>query len=412
MFPVTEYRPPITTCRPENILYRTNDSESDIVIADFGMFVSGSSALGMPLISLGHSALSISTPPRNSCIRWREVSVTSPPRSSTERGMANPWISGQPGASLPRSLYSGVYRAFSVITYVLLCGYAPFRSEDPKELVRETMAAKIEFHDRYWKNVSQEGATTSRTILLTTHTSAQKYLAKNFIKSLLNPSPTKRPTAADALADHVRIPFPVRPWRSLRYPQWLTIHTPSTETDLPGLRENFNPRARWKSAINSTRALIRLHAGVNASKTNGSNSSVRREIPSDDDDDDDGFPLPTPWKSGTSTSKNLAGGTGPRSGALNASEPSPPLPSSNGVQPPIVDDQAKESPEPPSTQKHPPQPPPVESVVEDTSRMSIQTDDIPMPGSFFRKHHAAQGDGNGQTHLHRWLPRWLQSKRS
>lgn len=106
---------------------------------------------------------------------------------------------------------SGVYRAFSVITYVLLCGYAPFRSEDPKELVRETMAAKIEFHDRYWKNVSQEGATTFCTILLTTHTSAQKYLAKDFIQSLLNPSPTKRPTAAGALADHVRILFPVRP---------------------------------------------------------------------------------------------------------------------------------------------------------------------------------------------------------
>lgn len=53
------------------------------------------------------------------------------------------------------------YHIPSVITYVLLCGYAPFRSEDPKELFRETTAAKIEFHDRYWKNVSQEGAIIS-----------------------------------------------------------------------------------------------------------------------------------------------------------------------------------------------------------------------------------------------------------
>ena len=60
---------------------------------------------------------------------------------------------------------SNAYRPFSVITYVLLCGYAPFRSEDPKELVRETMAARIQFHDRYWKNVSQEGATTSCTTI-------------------------------------------------------------------------------------------------------------------------------------------------------------------------------------------------------------------------------------------------------
>ena len=35
-----------------------------------------------------------------------------------------------------------------------------------------------------------------------------KHLAKNFIKSLLNPNPTQRPTAAAALADHVRIRFP------------------------------------------------------------------------------------------------------------------------------------------------------------------------------------------------------------
>ena len=70
---------------------------------------------------------------------------------------------------IPFFVCSDAYHTFSVITYVLLCGYAPFRSEDPKELVRDTMAAKIEFHDRYWKNVSQEGATTSHTSLLATH---------------------------------------------------------------------------------------------------------------------------------------------------------------------------------------------------------------------------------------------------
>ena len=34
-------------------------------------------------------------------------------------------------------------------------------------------------------------------------------VAKNFIKSLLNPDPAKRPTAAAALADHVRIVLPI-----------------------------------------------------------------------------------------------------------------------------------------------------------------------------------------------------------
>jgi len=45
----------------------------------------------------------------------------------------------------------------SIITYVLLCGYAPFRSDDPKELLAETMEAKIQFHDKYWGNVSDAG---------------------------------------------------------------------------------------------------------------------------------------------------------------------------------------------------------------------------------------------------------------
>ena len=45
-----------------------------------------------------------------------------------------------------------------IIAYVLLCGYTPFRSDDLKVLVAETAAGKIEFHDRYWKNVSAEGS--------------------------------------------------------------------------------------------------------------------------------------------------------------------------------------------------------------------------------------------------------------
>ena len=45
-----------------------------------------------------------------------------------------------------------------IITYVILCGYPPFRSDDVKILLRETLDAKIEFHDRYWQNISQEGA--------------------------------------------------------------------------------------------------------------------------------------------------------------------------------------------------------------------------------------------------------------
>lgn len=79
-----------------------------------------------------------------------------------------------------------MHRSRRIITYVMLCGYSPFRSDDMKELIRETTEAKIEFHERYWSNVSD--------------------VAKDFVKTLLNPDPLRRPTAEEALKHHVR-PF-------------------------------------------------------------------------------------------------------------------------------------------------------------------------------------------------------------
>ena len=67
----------------------------------------------------------------------------------------------------------------SIITYVILSGYSPFRSEDPADLIEETAQARINFHARYWNNVSAA--------------------AKDFILMLLNPDPAQRPTAAEAL---------------------------------------------------------------------------------------------------------------------------------------------------------------------------------------------------------------------
>lgn len=45
----------------------------------------------------------------------------------------------------------------SVIAYTLLCGYSPFRSDDKGELIKETTKGKIQFHERYWKKVSETG---------------------------------------------------------------------------------------------------------------------------------------------------------------------------------------------------------------------------------------------------------------
>lgn len=39
----------------------------------------------------------------------------------------------------------------------MLCGYSPIRSEDPKDIIAETTRGDIQFHDRYWAKISQEG---------------------------------------------------------------------------------------------------------------------------------------------------------------------------------------------------------------------------------------------------------------
>jgi calcium/calmodulin-dependent protein kinase I len=69
--------------------------------------------------------------------------------------------------------------SMGVITYTLLCGYSPFRSENLGDLIEECSSGKIIFHERYWKDVSKD--------------------AKDFILTLLNPDPSKRASAGEAL---------------------------------------------------------------------------------------------------------------------------------------------------------------------------------------------------------------------
>ncbi|TFY74540.1 hypothetical protein EWM64_g9471, partial [Hericium alpestre] len=107
--------------KPENILYRTRDPQSDIVIADFGI-AKHLHASDEQLTSLAGSF-----------------------------GYVAPEVLNKQGHGKPVDLW-----ATGIITYVLLCGYSPFRSDDVKQLIRETTEAKIEFHERFWKNVSND----------------------------------------------------------------------------------------------------------------------------------------------------------------------------------------------------------------------------------------------------------------
>lgn len=68
-------------------------------------------------------------------------------------------------------------------------------------MVRETTEAKIEFHERYWSKVSDEGEVSDAFCSAPFVT--DKCAAKIFVKTLLNPDPSQRPTAQEAYNNHV-----------------------------------------------------------------------------------------------------------------------------------------------------------------------------------------------------------------
>eukprot|EP01092_Planopodium_desertum_P007503 TRINITY_DN3080_c0_g3_i6.p1 TRINITY_DN3080_c0_g3~~TRINITY_DN3080_c0_g3_i6.p1 ORF type:complete len:333 (+),score=40.68 TRINITY_DN3080_c0_g3_i6:117-1001(+) len=66
-----------------------------------------------------------------------------------------------------------------VISYILLCGFPPFYGESVPELFEQILAAKFDYPDEYWENVSDD--------------------AKDFINKLLVVDPEERMTAEVAL---------------------------------------------------------------------------------------------------------------------------------------------------------------------------------------------------------------------
>lgn len=112
--------------------------------------------------------------------------------------------------------------SLGVITYTLLCGYSPFRSENLQDLIEESKEGRIVFHERYWRDVSQD--------------------AKDFIHALLQPDPTKRATSEGAL-EHV----------------WLKGETATDHNLLPELRA-YIAKARLKRGIEIIKLANRIEA--------------------------------------------------------------------------------------------------------------------------------------------------------
>jgi calcium/calmodulin-dependent protein kinase I len=173
--------------KPENLLYLTRDPESELVLADFGI------------------AKMLDTP--------GEVLTT----MAGSFGYAAPEVMLKQGHGKAVDMWS-----LGVITYTLLCGYSPFRSENLADLVDECKSGRIVFHERYWKDVSKD--------------------AKDFIMTLLVPDPKKRATSKQALG-HI----------------WLTGQNATDHDLLPEIR-SFMAKAKLKRGIELVKLANRIEA--------------------------------------------------------------------------------------------------------------------------------------------------------
>lgn len=171
--------------KPENLLYLTRDPTSEIVLADFGI------------------AKMLDTP--------GEVLTT----MAGSFGYAAPEVMLKQGHGKAVDMWS-----LGVITYTLLCGYSPFRSENISDLVEECRSGRIIFHERYWKDVSKD--------------------AKEFILSLLQPDPKKRATSGEALKH-----------------RWLEGETASDHDLLPEIR-SYMAKAKLKRGIELVKLANRI----------------------------------------------------------------------------------------------------------------------------------------------------------
>ncbi|KAH8675376.1 calcium/calmodulin-dependent protein kinase [Xylariales sp. PMI_506] len=173
--------------KPENLLYLSHDPQSDLVLADFGI------------------AKMLDTKD--------EVLTT----MAGSFGYAAPEVMLKKGHGKPVDMWS-----MGVITYTLLCGYSPFRSENLQDLIDECSNAQVVFHDRYWKDVSGD--------------------AKDFILRLLQPDAEDRWSSQQAL----------------NHP-WLRGESATDHNLLPEIKA-YMAKARLKRGIEMVKLANRIEA--------------------------------------------------------------------------------------------------------------------------------------------------------
>ncbi|KAF3769114.1 regulation of circadian rhythmicity [Cryphonectria parasitica EP155] len=193
--------------KPENLLYKHKAQDSELVLADFGiakMLDSKDEVLTTMAGSFGYAA---------------------------------PEVMLKKGHGKPVDMWS-----MGVITYTLLCGYSPFRSENLQDLIEECTSAQVVFHERYWKDVSDD--------------------AKDFIMCLLKPNPDDRWSSADAM----------------KHP-WLRGESATDHNLLPEIKA-FMAKARLRRGIEMVKLANRIEA-LKMHEDDAEDSDIPNVIPAD-----------------------------------------------------------------------------------------------------------------------------------
>ena len=216
----------ISDLKPENLLYLTSDPHSDLVLADFGiakMLDSKDEVLTTMAGSFGYAA---------------------------------PEVMLKKGHGKPVDMWS-----LGVITYTLLCGYSPFRSENLQDLIDECSNARVIFHERYWKDVSGD--------------------AKDFIGHLLQPMPDDRWTSKVCLsclflclAVHILI----HPKQALQH-SWLSGDSATDHNLLPEIRA-YMAKARLRRGIEIVKLANRIEA-LKMQEDENDSAPGESDVPSD-----------------------------------------------------------------------------------------------------------------------------------